>query len=98
MRYEGAFYFFLPLNHYYNQLFLGQFWLCCCIALSLLQVVSTILMLPGLLTTGQVLWFSCLVVPLISISLMAKPIDKDVMKKPQGKNQNLTNWHVSIST
>ncbi|CAH1113628.1 unnamed protein product [Psylliodes chrysocephalus] len=74
----------------------GQFWLCCCIALSLLQVVSTILMLPGLLTTGQVLWFSCLVVPLISISLMAKPIDKDVMKKPQGKNQNLTNWHAAV--
>ncbi|CAG9860047.1 unnamed protein product [Phyllotreta striolata] len=74
----------------------GQFWLCCCIALSLLQVISAVLMLPGLLTTGQVLWFSCLVVPLISISLMARPIDPDVMKKPQGKNQNLTNWHAAI--
>ncbi|XP_056644666.1 transmembrane protein 94 isoform X2 [Diorhabda sublineata] len=74
----------------------GQFWLCCCIALSLLQVLSTVLMLPGLLTTGQVLWFSCLVVPLLSVSLMARPIDPDVMKKPQGKNQNLTNWNVAV--
>ncbi|XP_050510004.1 transmembrane protein 94 isoform X2 [Diabrotica virgifera virgifera] len=74
----------------------GQFWLCCCIALSVLQVFSTVLMLPGLLTTGQVLWFSCMVVPLISVSLMARPLDQEVMKKPLGKNQNLTNWNAAV--
>ncbi|KAJ8953919.1 hypothetical protein NQ318_019159 [Aromia moschata] len=73
-----------------------QFWLCCCICLSLMQVLAAVFMLPGLLTTGQVLWFSCVVIPLISISLMVRPVDTEVMKKPQGKIQAVINWDSSI--
>ncbi|CAG9824590.1 unnamed protein product [Phaedon cochleariae] len=74
----------------------GQFWLCCCVALSILQVFATLLMLPGLLTTGQVLWFSCIVVPLISISLMFRKMDTNVMKKPQGRMQAVSHWDAGI--
>lgn len=72
-----------------------QYWLCCSVALCLLQVVGTFLMLPGLFTTGQVLWFSCIVTPTISISLMARHVNPDVMKKPQGKIQAVPSWEVS---
>lgn len=44
-------------------------------------------MLPMILTTSQVLWFACIVIPLISISLMVQTVEQDVMKKPQGKFQ-----------
>ncbi|KAJ8916114.1 hypothetical protein NQ315_004481 [Exocentrus adspersus] len=73
-----------------------QFWLCCCVCLSLMQVLATLCMLPGLLTTGQVLWFSCIVIPLLSIALMAKPVDQEVMKRPQGKIQAVVNWDGTI--
>ncbi|VEN47495.1 unnamed protein product [Callosobruchus maculatus] len=73
-----------------------QFWLCCCVALSVLQTIAALFMLPGLLTTWQVLWFSCIVIPAISISFMAKPLDMDVMKKPQGKIQTVINWDGAI--
>ncbi|XP_074040691.1 transmembrane protein 94-like protein l(2)k05819 isoform X2 [Leptinotarsa decemlineata] len=74
----------------------GQFWLCCCVALSLMQVLSIVIMLPGLLTTGQVLWFSCIVIPTISITLMFRPLDPDIMKKPQGKIQAVPHWDVAV--
>ncbi|KAJ8977098.1 hypothetical protein NQ317_003652 [Molorchus minor] len=73
-----------------------QFWLCCCVCLSLMQVLAVIFMLPGLLTTGQVLWFVCIVIPLLSVSLMVRPVDPDVMKKPQGKIQVVINWDSAI--
>ncbi|XP_018571682.1 transmembrane protein 94 isoform X2 [Anoplophora glabripennis] len=73
-----------------------QFWLCCCVCLSLMQVLATVCMLPGLLTTGQVLWFSCVAVPLISVALLAKPVDQEVMKRPQGKIQAVVNWDGTI--
>ncbi|CAH2007315.1 unnamed protein product [Acanthoscelides obtectus] len=73
-----------------------QYWLCCCVALSVLQTIAALFMLPGLMTTWQVLWFCCIVIPAISISLMAKPLDMDVMKKPQGKIQTVVNLNGAI--
>ncbi|KAJ8928345.1 hypothetical protein NQ314_019075 [Rhamnusium bicolor] len=73
-----------------------QFWLSCCVCLSLMQVLATLFMMPGLLTTGQVLWFVCIVVPLISIALMARPVNPELMKKPQGKIQAVVNWDGGI--
>lgn len=61
-----------------------------------MQVLATISMLPGLLTTGQILWFSCVAIPLISTALLAKPVDREVMKRPQGKIQAMVNWDVSF--
>lgn len=51
------------------------------------QFLAALLLLPALFTVGQVLWFVCIVVPAISVSLTALPVDSTVMKKPLGKNQ-----------
>lgn len=67
--------------------FLAQFWLCCCVSISIMQVVAAIFMLPALLTPGQVLWLLFVVVPILSLSLMGDPIDSDTMKRPQAKLQ-----------
>ncbi|KAK4874485.1 hypothetical protein RN001_013845 [Aquatica leii] len=75
---------------------LVQFWLCSSIALSAMQLITTLLMLPNLLTTGQVLWISVLIIPILSTSLMGTIVDKEVMKKPQGKKQVTLNYEVAI--
>ncbi|KAL1497616.1 hypothetical protein ABEB36_008545 [Hypothenemus hampei] len=64
-----------------------QYWLCCCVILSLMQVAAVVFMLPELMTTGHNLWLAAIVAPSISIALSMTPIDPDVMKKPQGKSQ-----------
>ncbi|KAI4456515.1 hypothetical protein MML48_8g00014295 [Holotrichia oblita] len=71
-----------------------QFWLCCCASVSLMQTVAAIFMLPALLTSGQVLWLVCFVIPLLSISLMGTPIESDVMKRPQSNPQVMFNKEV----
>ncbi|XP_022917175.2 transmembrane protein 94 isoform X1 [Onthophagus taurus] len=73
-----------------------QFWLCCSVTISFVQLLTNVFMLPALLTPGQVLWLVCFVVPLLSVSLMASPFDKDIMKKPQPKNQIAFNKDVVI--
>ncbi|XP_019880978.2 transmembrane protein 94 isoform X2 [Aethina tumida] len=66
-----------------------QFWLSCCFVLSFMELIAALLMLPPVLTIGQTLWLCCIVIPAISLSLMVKEVDPDVMKKPQGKIQNI---------
>jgi len=39
------------------------------------------------LSLGQILWLTCIVVPLLSVSLVGGPTDPEVMQKPTGKNQ-----------
>ncbi|CAH0563701.1 unnamed protein product [Brassicogethes aeneus] len=73
-----------------------QFWLCCCFVLSFLELVAALCMLPPVLSIGQTLWLCCIVIPVISISLMVKEVDPDVMKQPQGKIQNVSGWNVGI--
>lgn len=64
-----------------------QFWLCSCIAISVMQLLAAVLMLPALLTTGQVLWICCVIIPCLSVSLMGISVDPENTKKPQGKKQ-----------
>lgn len=71
-----------------------QFWMSCLIALSLMQLIAIILNLPSIFTPGQLLWICCIVVPFLSISLMWLPLEADVMKKPQGKNQAELSWGI----
>ncbi|XP_030748034.1 transmembrane protein 94 isoform X2 [Sitophilus oryzae] len=73
-----------------------QFWLCCCVVLSLMQVSAVVLMLPELLTTGHNLWLAGVVVPVISMALSMNPVDPDVMKKPIGKSQALFRWDTAV--
>lgn len=66
-----------------------QFLLCCCLSLSLVQLLSSVLMLPPLLTSGHVLWLVFFVLPILSFSLMGTPLDPHVMTAATGKNLNL---------
>lgn len=52
-----------------------------------MQVAAAALMLPALFTPGQVLWISCIVIPILSMSFMGNVTDPDIMKKAQGKKQ-----------
>ncbi|XP_058796297.1 transmembrane protein 94 isoform X3 [Phymastichus coffea] len=64
-----------------------QFWLCCMVTLSLVQAVSAFLLLPPLFSVGQVLWLTCLIVPLLAVSLVGSPSDPIIMQQATGKNQ-----------
>ncbi|XP_078691298.1 transmembrane protein 94-like isoform X2 [Branchiostoma floridae x Branchiostoma belcheri] len=64
------------------------FLLGCQLSISLVQVLSAVVLLPPPLSGGHVLWLSCLVVPVLSASLVAKEVDKTVMTLAPGKNQN----------
>ncbi|GJQ72359.1 hypothetical protein Trydic_g3444 [Trypoxylus dichotomus] len=72
-----------------------QFWLCCCMSISLMQIIAAIFMLPALLTPGQVLWLVCFIVPLLSVSLMGTPVESDIMKRPQARLQVMFNKEIS---
>lgn len=46
-------------------------------------------LLPPVVNGSQVLWHSCVVVPLLSVSLLGKPVEPDIMKKATGKNSGV---------
>ncbi|KAL1116220.1 hypothetical protein AAG570_005715 [Ranatra chinensis] len=73
-----------------------QFWVCCSLTLSALQVVAAIVMLPPLFSTGQVLWLSCGVVPALAVSLIFAPTNLQVMQRPASKNQFTINSEMAI--
>ncbi|XP_026281983.1 transmembrane protein 94 isoform X2 [Frankliniella occidentalis] len=64
-----------------------QFWVCCGVSLSTLQTLGVFLMLPPLFTTGQVMWFVCVIIPVLSLSLVGSPIDSQVMQRPTSNKQ-----------
>ncbi|KAI1291918.1 Transmembrane protein 94 [Halotydeus destructor] len=66
-----------------------QFFLCCCLSLSLAQLMTSIMFLPPLLSSGHVLWLVCVILPILSFSLMGTPCDPRVMTIATGKNLNL---------
>ncbi|XP_012258438.1 transmembrane protein 94 isoform X2 [Athalia rosae] len=73
-----------------------QFWICCVVTASLAQLLSGFLMLPPLFSIGQVMWLSCLIIPLLSVSLVATPTDPTIMQRATGKNQCLVNGQVAL--
>ncbi|XP_031353618.1 transmembrane protein 94 isoform X2 [Photinus pyralis] len=73
-----------------------QFWLCACLSLSAMQLVAMLVTLPPLLTSGQVVWVTVFLIPPLCISLMGSIIDKEMMKKPQGKKQICINFEVAV--
>lgn len=73
-----------------------QFFLSCCVCLSFTQIVAALILFPPLFTVGHVLWFVCLVLPILGVTLMGTPTDQDVMKKPLGKNQIVFNFEVCL--
>ncbi|KAF4527294.1 hypothetical protein B566_EDAN001068 [Ephemera danica] len=64
-----------------------QFWLSSSISISLVQIVATLVVLPPIFTTGQVLWMQCVVIPFLALALIGKPTDSYIMQRATGKNQ-----------
>lgn len=63
-----------------------QMWAASIASLSSVQLGAALFFLPPIFTVGQVLWFSCLIIPLLSTSLMGAPTDPTVMNVATGKN------------
>ncbi|XP_065164487.1 transmembrane protein 94 isoform X2 [Atheta coriaria] len=92
----SIFHLVMVARHYmWNLWNTTQFWVSCCISLSIMQLAAALLMLPALLTPGHVLWSICVVIPILSISLMGTKTDPEIMKKPQEKNQIVFNAEVA---
>ncbi|XP_012271899.1 transmembrane protein 94 isoform X2 [Orussus abietinus] len=73
-----------------------QFWLCCVVTASVAQSLSAFLLLPPMFTVGQVLWLSCVIVPLLSVSMVATPTDPMIMQRATGKNQCVVTLQVAL--
>lgn len=73
-----------------------QFWLCSVTALCFLQLITIMVMLPPLLSAGEVLWLSSVVIPLLSVSLVSCPINIKIMSKPVAKRQWTVNSEVAV--
>ena len=71
------------------------FLLSCQLSLALLMLFSSLFMLPPPLSGLQLMWLTCVIVPLISISLIGTPADKHIMKTITGKRE-LTDTQRSI--
>ena len=74
-----------------------QFFFSCSLSLSLAQLFASLLFLPPLLSSGQVLWLVCVIFPILSLSLMGTPLDSQVMNMATGKNRILDK-DVNINT
>lgn len=66
-----------------------QFFLSSCLSLSLAQLLTSMLFLPPLLSPGVILWLSCIVLPILSCSLMGTEVDDQVMSIATGKKLHL---------
>ncbi|CAH1388876.1 unnamed protein product [Nezara viridula] len=73
-----------------------QFWICCMFTLTMVQMITIMVMLPPLFSAGQTLWLSCVVLPLLSISLVNSPTNTQVMLRPVPKKQSTINSKVVI--
>ncbi|XP_033095289.1 transmembrane protein 94-like isoform X1 [Anneissia japonica] len=68
----------------------------CLVSLSMLYLLSSLLMLPPPLTGGQLLWVVIIIIPMLSHSLLACPVDKQIMTQAVGKNNRHKDWEVII--
>ncbi|XP_078346969.1 transmembrane protein 94-like isoform X3 [Oculina patagonica] len=63
-----------------------SFMLSCQLVLSAVMLLSSCFLLPPPLTGLHLLWLSCLIVPLLSLSLIGSPADQNLMTMMTGKN------------
>ena len=63
-----------------------SFMLSCQLVLSAVMFLSSCFLLPPPFTGLHLLWLACLVVPLLSLSLIGSPADPDLMTMMTGKN------------
>jgi len=62
------------------------FYLKCQSSVSLLLLLDCVMLLPPILSSQLVLWLSCLIVPLLSFTLIGNPLNRQVAQVAQGKN------------
>ncbi|XP_050731549.1 transmembrane protein 94-like isoform X3 [Eriocheir sinensis] len=85
----------MEARHYMQQVMSClQFWACCCLSLTFLQLLAATAALPPLLSSGDVLWLVVVVVPWLSLSLVAAPTNPAVMNQATGKNTVLFNKQI----
>ncbi|CAL7933066.1 unnamed protein product [Xylocopa violacea] len=78
----AIFHLIMEARHYMTCLWnCVQFWLCCTVTLSFTQAVSCFLLLPPLFSVDQILWLCCLIIPMLSISMIATPMDPTIMQR-----------------
>nr|XP_031837359.1 transmembrane protein 94 isoform X1 [Nomia melanderi]XP_031837360.1 transmembrane protein 94 isoform X1 [Nomia melanderi]XP_031837361.1 transmembrane protein 94 isoform X1 [Nomia melanderi]XP_031837362.1 transmembrane protein 94 isoform X1 [Nomia melanderi]XP_031837363.1 transmembrane protein 94 isoform X1 [Nomia melanderi] len=93
----AIFHLIMEARHYMKCLWnCVQFWLCCTVTLSFTQALSSFLLLPPLFSVDQVLWLSCLIIPMLSISMIATPKDPTIMQRATGKNQCTINGQIAL--
>ncbi|XP_029032729.1 transmembrane protein 94 isoform X6 [Osmia bicornis bicornis] len=93
----AIFHLIMEARHYMTYLWnCVQFWLCCTVTLSITQALSGFLLLPPLFSVDQVLWLCCLIIPMLSISLIATPMDSTIMQRATGKNQCTINGRIVL--
>lgn len=63
-----------------------QFWAASAASLSVIQLLAALLFLPPVFTVGQIIWLTCITIPLLSVSLIGVPTDPAVMNITTGKN------------
>ncbi|KAK2583635.1 hypothetical protein KPH14_009573 [Odynerus spinipes] len=93
----AVFHLIMEARHYMKCLWnCVQFWLCCTVSLSFAQAVSAVFLLPPLLSVYQIVWLSCLIIPVLSMSMIATPMDPTIMQRATGKNQCIINGQVAV--
>lgn len=93
----AIFHLIMEARHYMTCLWnCVQFWLCCTVTLSFTQALSGFLLLPPLFSVDQVLWLCCLIIPMLSISMIATPMDPTIMQRATGKNQCTVNGRIAL--
>jgi len=67
------------------------------VMLSLLMLSSSLFLLPPPLSGIQLLWLICIVLPIISISLIGTPVEKGLMKLLTGKRMKTNRKELIVS-
>lgn len=65
-----------------------QFWVCCSCMLALINTICACLALPPILTPFTSVYLMCIVVPLISTTLVNNEADPEIMNRATGKKHS----------
>lgn len=65
-----------------------QFWACCGCTLAIINTVCACLALPPLLTPFSVVYLMCVIVPLLSMTLIRTETDPEIMNRATAKKHN----------
>ena len=70
--------------------------LCLSVSITLMQMLASLVLLPPVLASQHLLWLVLIVIPSLSVTLMASPVDPRIMSLATGKNLNHIMTDVSI--